>query len=359
MPLSKVKPLAAWFIGVLSLSTLFSVLTASAQGNYYDNNREPTISIYEHCDFRGERRDIAVGEFRSMRELDFGNDKMSSIRVPSELEAVIFQHDKFKGDYARVSRDIRCFDKAWNDEVSSLKVEYRGNYYGGQSERGQGQVYGGQRNGRYDSEYGNDNRQYDRYSDGVNGKNLALVTYGNTVLENIGPSKWQMRTGSRGIAQYKELRRDENGVLLQNDYSAQQVRIDLAGNQVVVVNARGQERGYQISSRKAGSMDTNTGLAEPSTRFQNSCINYNVYTNGQAGGIRFSTGKDFIRFQERGYKGRICHRGEVTVELNKRDFDTDLTFEVDGRVFKFAAGEKETQFRANWYRKVIKLQVGY
>ena len=69
---------AAILMGMLSQG-------AQAQGNYYDRDsyrQEAYISIYEHCDFKGERRDIAVGDFASMRELDFDNDSMSPYRFP-------------------------------------------------------------------------------------------------------------------------------------------------------------------------------------------------------------------------------------------------------------------------------------
>lgn len=263
------KTIALRLTKVLPLTGLVLSFSANAQYDDYKDRHvdsEPYISIYEHCGFRGERRDISVGEFQNMRELDFGNDRVSSIQVPPELEAVIFEHDRFKGDYARIGQDVRCFDENWNDQVSSLRVKYSENRY----QSNKGPVYGGRDRDSRDPAYGGRDR------------------------DNVHRDRGDRRVAPKS----------------------------------------------------------------PDTRIAQRCFNYNVYTNGKSGGIRFSNGKDFYRFKERGHQGRICHRGELVVEINKRDFDTDVTLDIEGRQFKFSSGERETQYRASWYRKVIKLQVG-
>ena len=334
-------------------------LPTNAQRTFDDGHhsqQEPYISIFEHCGFRGERRDIAVGQFKSMRELDFGNDELSSIKVPRELKAVIYEHDDFKGTFAKVSRDVRCFDKNWNDQVSSLKVEYSDTYKPSKH----GKVYGGGNSGGHYNESSQRPNKRIFYEDGVTGYNLTQVVFNNRVLQKIDDRTWEIKGQGQGAGVYEQVRVEENAISLKNKYSPQRIRVDLAANELSFIGHANRAQRFQIKSRSAQQdIGNKAQYKEPSRRFKDRCLDYYVYTDGKSGSMRFSNGKDLYRFQEKGHKGRTCHKGELTIELGKRDFNTDLTLEIQGRVFKFASGEKETQYRANWYRKVIKLQVGY
>jgi len=271
------------------------------------------------------------------------NDKMSSIKVPRELQAVIYEHDDFKGDYANVDRDVRCFDKNWNDEVSSLRV------VSGERARSRGDrpVYGGS---------GNRPRPTPRYDEPL---------FDNTVLQQVSKNTWEINERRRGVSQYQETSRNKRTVYLQNKYTDERIEIDMQNNSVMVRGARGGEQRFAVTSRNAvrgavgqPSGRPSPGWGEPDTQFSAQCVEYFAYTNGKTGSVRFSTEKGVNKFQERGHRGRICHRGELVIEMGKRDFATDYTLEINGRKYKFASGEKETQYRNNWYRKVIKLQLG-
>lgn len=350
--------------------TVMSPISALSQSGF---NQEPYISIFEHCDYRGERRDIAVGDFRRMGELDFGNDSVSSIQVPRELNAVIFEHDDFKGDYARVDRDVRCFDRTWNDQVSSLKVEYRKGVQRNES-RDKPTVYGGQTNER-DRYQNRDNRPRDNraraqdqqihFSDSVNSKNLAQVVFNNRVLQQVGDRVWQVQDRRNGVSQYNEVNRDDSSVYLKNQTTGERIRIDLFVNDVTITGQNRQPQRFAITGRKAHAVSfqppkppINTAANEPSRRIRASCFNFKAYTDGKAGGVRF-LGKDgFHRFDKKAHAGRICHNGTLGMEINKRDFDTNVTIEIEGRAFTFASGEKEDRLQNNWYRKGVKLVVG-
>ena len=359
---TRASAVAALLMGVLSQG-------AQAQGNYYDREsyrQEAYISIYEHCDFKGERRDIAVGDFASMRELDFDNDSMSSIQVPRELEAIIFEHDRFKGDYARVDRDVRCFDGTWNDQVSSLKVVNR-DRRGANRSQGPSTVYGGS-NSSDDQHVRNrenstrNSRANYQVRDGVTGLNVKQVVFDGKVLQKIDNSTWQIDDSYAGIVHYTEVVRDRQKVELKNKNTSQRILLNLTTNQAFVNFNSGNQKSYKIDSRIAGAVPNQSLPAqqtrEPSRYFPNECFNFKAYTDGKTGSIRFAHGKEFIRLSDRVHKGKFCHRGLLIVEMGKRDFDTDLTLEIDGRVFKFASGEKETKYRSSWFRKVLKLQVG-
>ena len=327
---------------------------AFAQGDYYGSNsyQEPYVSIYEHCNFKGERRDIAIGEFYRMRELDFDNDSISSIQVPKELEVTIYEHDKFKGDYAKIGRDVRCFDRQWNDQVSSLRVTESSVRRGPRSD-GQSPVYGGRNDGRYSSA-----------GTAVTGLNIKHVAFNGRLIQQAGDQVWQEHDAYNGTVRYTEIRRSRQSLVLKNQYNNERIRLDLTANKAFV-SGSGKLKSYGIDSRLATvtPVQPNNNHAPvrqslPDTRIASQCFNYRIYTDGEAGSLRLSNSKDLIRFDGRGYEGRVCHQGELVLAFGKRNFNTNVTMEVNGRLFKFAAGEKETEYRASWYRKTLKLQVG-
>lgn len=354
---------------VLSVAAI-CVAASSAVWSQSRQSDEPYISIYEECGFRGERRDIAVGDFRRMSELDFYDNEISSIKVPRELDAVIFERSNFKGDYARVDRDIRCFDQTWNDQVSSLKVEYRQR---GERDRSQNKprVYGGrgdrnERNNR--SRERNRSQEQDQqihFRDSVNSKNVSQVVFDNRVLQQVNDHQWQIHDRRRGVSQYNEVRRDDSSVYLKNQHTNERVRIDVFVNDVTISGNDRRPQRFAITNRKASQFQARPSTPaarpaanKPNTRIRKDCFNYRAYTNGKTGGVRFLGKEGFHRFQKKAHTGRICHKGVLAMEINKRNFDTDVTIEIDGRRFKFASGEKEDKLHNNWYRKGVKLTVG-
>ncbi len=357
--------------GVLVAALVLAPSATLAQGNYNNGyqgsgyEQEPYISIYEDCDFRGERRDVSVGEFRNMSQLDFRNDSMSSIRVPRELEAIIFQHDKFKGDYARIDRNVRCFDDSWNDEVSSLRVEYTKKRFdrNGDGNRNNGRIYGG--NDRVEDPRPRRDQTRDvrrNFNDGVTAKTVSQVVFNNRVLQRINQTQWHIQ-GRRGLAQYNVTRRDDSNVYLQNQHTSEKIRIDLFANDVTIVKPRGAQQRFAITSRKGRVAATprrqqpvvNRG---PSRRINSNCFDYRAFTAGGQGGIRFHGKDGFHRFDKKATQGRICHNGTLTMEINKTNPNTKAIVEIDGRRFVFAKGEKETSLKNNWYRKEVRLKVG-
>lgn len=343
-------------LSLLGICLLLSPIKASAQG-YIDGNEKrygdvPLVSIFEDCDFRGERRDITVGEFNSMRTLDFGNDKLSSIRVPRGLEVVIFKDDNLKGDYARVNKNVRCFDDYWNDEVSSLTVEYAD----GAASHKPSKPY-------KPKPRSHDDRR-DQYNDGVNGRNVSKVAFKGRVLQQVGSTTWELQDFRRGVSQYTEVRRDSQSVTLENQYTSAQLRIDLFANDVTMIGPRGKVTRFPIKSREASLASKprkpnkpDVVKRGPNRRIKGECFAYRAYTNGGQGGIRFHGKEGFHRFTKKGHKGRICHNGTLTMEMNKTDPNTQVVVEIQGKGFVFGRGEKEDAYRNTWYRKLVKLKV--
>ena len=81
--------------------------------------------FYEHADFRGEYFCVRRGD-NVAALADEMNDRISSIRIFGDTDAVVFEHARFGGDAARFSGDVRDLDReGWNDLISSLRVEAR------------------------------------------------------------------------------------------------------------------------------------------------------------------------------------------------------------------------------------------
>ena len=98
-------------------------------GEVTKQGEAPRVTLFSDCKFTGKMVDISFGEYASMAKAGFGNDVLSSMKIPAGLKVQVFEHDNFKGDTAVFTKDISCLvdvqiSKArnWNDRVSSLKI---------------------------------------------------------------------------------------------------------------------------------------------------------------------------------------------------------------------------------------------
>jgi hypothetical protein len=89
----------------------------------------PKVTLFSDCKFAGKSLDAAVGDYDSMQKIGFGNDVLSSMKIPAGLKVQVFEHNNFKGDNTVFTSDVSCLvdvkiSKArnWNDRVSSLKI---------------------------------------------------------------------------------------------------------------------------------------------------------------------------------------------------------------------------------------------
>lgn len=351
---------------------------ASAQKNYQaSNDYAGGVTIYEHCDFKGKSQTLRPGEYRSLRDVGFGNDKMSSIRVPRGAEAVIYRDDNFRGSYARISNDIRCFDRQWNDEASSISVRDTG--YSNNDRGRNGRNNNASRNDRYnDSTY--DGRSYDNRRSAndrknnyglnqanVTTKNVAQVVFDGTSLKQTSKNQWSL-VGTRGRSQqFQEVRRDRDSVYLENSYTGERVRIDLFASDVTFVSREGRQQRYGIDRKIATLPSSNdpyydspvkSSSSSNNRRIRSECFNFKAYARGGNGSVRFLGKKDLYRLNSKITTDRICHNGSLAMEIGKTHPGTEVTVVINGKYFTFKAGEKENNYVNNWYRKTVKLSVG-
>lgn len=131
-------------VALLAL-TLPVILMAQPRWHDDDTDRHrrgrpvPSVTFYEHANFRGDSITIFVGEaisnldgkrFEGGRRI---NDRISSVRVEGGAEALVFLDSRYRGEVMRITRDVRDLAQVgvtgrattWNDLISSIRVEFR------------------------------------------------------------------------------------------------------------------------------------------------------------------------------------------------------------------------------------------
>jgi len=349
-------------LAILAVTITFSGAVAAQSNSRVYNSHNDGVTIYEHCDFRGKSQTLRVGEYRRMRDAGFDNDSMSSIRVPQGSEVTIYADDNYRGSFARIGDDIKCFDRQWNDKVSSLiisKVGYRDDSYDDQANDGR----------RRDHRNRNNDHGSDR---NVTAANVARVVFDGISLQQISDKQWSMDRSRGASSQFDETRRDRDSVYLENRYTDERVRIDLFANDVTVVERDGRQQRYRIDVKKAARSNGNSGsngnsrpnpVANPPSssgngRISGKCFDFKAYTQGGNGSLRFEGKGELYRFNNRAKTGRICHKGRLNMGLGKTAPGTNVIVEINGSRYTFGADEKEDEFFNNWYRKTIKLTIG-
>lgn len=347
---------------VAFLFTIVCSFPASAQN--YPNQRYPDqgyqggngsyVTVYEDCDFRGRSRALAVGDYFDVRDLNIGNDKISSMHVPPGLELTLYEHERLRGKSVTISQDVSCLNREWNDETSSMRV-VQGN---------RSQTYGGR--------YSDNDRGYqnDGYNQGGYGSDrnltagISRVKFANATLVQRSRNQWEIRNKNGDIELFREVNRDGSTIFLRNQYSSQQVLIQLNSNNVRFISPNGQVANYRIkradqgsSNRNVANNRNNSNSSGPNRNIQGQCFTYKAYTRGGEGGVRFHGHEGFHRFGKSGHSGRICHNGALTMEMSKTNRSTDLIVEIQNKRFRFATNEKHDAYLNTWYRKKVRLNV--
>jgi hypothetical protein len=89
-----------------------------------------SVTVYEHCEYQGRSLELGVGtHYYSYINSKGFNDIISSIKVPSGLKAVAFEHDPYQGRQWSFDRDHPCLVNKLdtsganaNDTISSIIV---------------------------------------------------------------------------------------------------------------------------------------------------------------------------------------------------------------------------------------------
>lgn len=82
-----------------------------------------TPTFYEHTSYKG--KSMALGFWLYDKDVvnRIGNDKISSLKVPSGFKVTLYENDDFKGDSIDYQSDSNNLGADWNDKTSSIIVE--------------------------------------------------------------------------------------------------------------------------------------------------------------------------------------------------------------------------------------------
>lgn len=83
-------------------------------------DRRDRVCFYENANFRGDSFCARPGD--RLRALGAWNDRISSIRVSGDAEALVCEHNGFDGRCVTVDRDIRNLGRRGDDIISSIRV---------------------------------------------------------------------------------------------------------------------------------------------------------------------------------------------------------------------------------------------
>lgn len=82
--------------------------------------------VYEDSEFRKPSHQLGLGDYRK-KQLPFGNDKISGIRVPKGYTVKMWDDDNYKDrNYTYVGPTTIPFLEGFNDKVSSMKIRLTG-----------------------------------------------------------------------------------------------------------------------------------------------------------------------------------------------------------------------------------------
>lgn len=79
------------------------------------------VVIYSGCDLKGDSQNLHEGQFRD-RDIEIGNDRISSIRIPNGWSVTVYKSNNFQGESQTYNKSILCLPDRFNDAISSLRV---------------------------------------------------------------------------------------------------------------------------------------------------------------------------------------------------------------------------------------------
>ncbi len=80
-----------------------------------------TVTLFADSAYTGARQTLGLGS-HNIGSLSIGNDRLSSLKVPSGLKVTLYEHANFSGASKRVSADTAMLSD-FNDVTSSLVIE--------------------------------------------------------------------------------------------------------------------------------------------------------------------------------------------------------------------------------------------
>lgn len=86
---------------------------------------ELAVKIFKDANYEGKSQTLPLGSYNT-KKLDIGNDKLSSIKIPSGLMVTLFEHTDYKGRMKTFIEDTTYVGDDFNDITSGILVSLAG-----------------------------------------------------------------------------------------------------------------------------------------------------------------------------------------------------------------------------------------
>jgi hypothetical protein len=109
-----------------SSSSINGVQSSTFDGFAAQNNNTtimPVPRVYQLFNYEGHEAALGVGAYNVLTDDQVGDDAISSARVPGGWEVTLYTDPDLKGASLVLTSDQPRFDSAFNNKVSSIKVE--------------------------------------------------------------------------------------------------------------------------------------------------------------------------------------------------------------------------------------------
>lgn len=113
----------------LSNSDIGANSVSSIKLRYYPPHERPApramIKVYKDNNFRG-RSEILSQSDADLSDNIIGNDAISSLKIPANMEVILYAHANFRGRSVTLNEDMNSLKSLdFNDKVSSIKIKRR------------------------------------------------------------------------------------------------------------------------------------------------------------------------------------------------------------------------------------------
>ncbi|MEZ4295651.1 MAG: aerolysin family beta-barrel pore-forming toxin [Polyangiaceae bacterium] len=80
------------------------------------------VTLYEHSSYGGKSSSFASGVFDTGSLGAVGNDRVTSVKVPSGMTVKLYEHARYRGSSLKLTKDTTNVGSAFNDKTSSVAV---------------------------------------------------------------------------------------------------------------------------------------------------------------------------------------------------------------------------------------------
>jgi hypothetical protein len=136
-----------------------------------NNNNNSYAIIYTSCNYRGNSLKLGPGNYAG-EKLGLLKYDISSIELPSDLEARMYTNEYLSGNYYTITASSNCLNSNINDQVASISIQRKSGYGG---------------NGGYGNNNNNDAQRVILYTDGdYRGQSVSLLPGSYSSMADIG-----------------------------------------------------------------------------------------------------------------------------------------------------------------------------